>query len=76
MAPDSKRWTFVWGCGHCVTNGEYAVSLDRMVSLSEAMRWTDHLLSKPEYKHPKALKSWLGCLQGIFGHRELSIWPL
>lgn len=64
---DSKRSVFVWGCNNCIREGQPGLTLDRIPSLSVALKWTDHLLSKPYFQHPKALKSWLACLRGIFG---------
>jgi len=70
------RLTFLWGCAGCFPNEEPSLTLDRMTSLSQAMRWTEHLLSKRHYQHPKSLKSWLACLRGIFGYEALSVFPL
>lgn len=68
----SKRRTFAWGCTQCFPKQESEMlSLDRMASLDKALKWTDHMLSKSYYQHPKALKTWLACLHGIFGWEVL-----
>jgi hypothetical protein len=65
--PTSKRYMFVWGCRACIPDMGSGLSLDRIPTIGAALKWTDHLLSKPHYQHPKAVKSWLACLRGIFG---------
>ena len=62
-----------WGCVDCTGGFAVDITLDRMRTLEDGMRWTMHMLSKDWMQHPIALQGWLASMQGIFG-RETELW--
>lgn len=70
---DGRRWGVSWGCSDCTGNWSYAITLDRMLDVESAMRWTVHMFQKPYMLHPIAVAGWIASLQGVFGEK-LSLW--
>jgi len=62
-----------WGCVDCTGGFAVDITLDRMRTLEDGMRWTMHMLSKDWMQHPIALQGWLASMQGIFGE-EADLW--
>jgi hypothetical protein len=62
-----------WGCVDCTGGFAIDITLDRMRTLEDGMRWTMHMLSKDWMQHPIALQGWLASMRGIFG-RESDLW--
>ena len=62
-----------WGCMDCTGGFAVDITLDRMRTLEDGMRWTMHMLRKDWMQHPIALQGWLASMQGIFG-RESELW--
>jgi hypothetical protein len=62
-----------WGCRDCTGGFAVDITLDRMRTLEDGMRWTMHMLSKDWMQHPIALRGWLASMQGIFG-QEADLW--
>jgi hypothetical protein len=62
-----------WGCADCTGGFATEITLDRMPTLEDGMRWTMHMLDKSWMQHPIALQGWLASMKGIFG-RESDLW--
>jgi hypothetical protein len=62
-----------WGCVDCTGGFTIDITLDRMRTLEDGMRWTVHMLSKDWMQHPVALQGWLASMRGIFG-RGTELW--
>jgi hypothetical protein len=62
-----------WGCFDCTGGFAIDITLDRMPTLEDGMRWTIHMLDKGWMQHPIALRGWIASIKGIFG-QECDLW--
>jgi hypothetical protein len=65
--PSANFAGVAWGCVDCTGGFAVEITLDRVRTLDDAMRWTIHMLSKDWMLHPVAVRGWIASMNGIFG---------